>query len=82
MLSFLLFSFLLYNIFICIPYSFLDNSFNIYAKCPLKANTKHIMRDATESVESIGYGLFAVIKALFSNRNYLELIINNIQLYQ
>ena len=44
------------------------------------------MRDAKESVNSIGYkyGLFAVIQALFSNRNDLELIMNYIQkqLYQ
>ena len=43
------------------------------------ANTP--MRDATECVnsESIGYGLFAVIKAIFSNPNDLELIVNYIQ---
>ena len=34
---------------------------------------KHL-RDATESVDSIGYGLFAAIKALSSSRNDLELI--------
>ena len=39
------------------------NSFNIYTKCPLNgilANTKTHMQDATECVNSIGYGLFAV----------------------
>ena len=67
------------------PLTFLDNSFNIYTKCPLKgtlANTKTHIRDATESVDTIGYGLltFAVIlKALFSNRNDLELKMNYIQ---
>ena len=41
------------------------------------------MWDATEYVNSIGYGLFAVIKAIFNNRNDLELIMNYIQtIYQ
>ena len=36
-------------------------------------------RDATECVISIGYGLFAVNEAIFSNLNDLELIMNSIQ---
>ena len=71
MLSFL--SFLLYDFFHM--YSFIIFG---QLKGPL-ANKKTHMRDVTGSVNSIGYGLFAVIKALFSNRNYLELIMNNIQ---
>ena len=72
-------SFLLYNMyyFIC-----LDNSFNIYTKCPLNgvlANTKTYMRDVTECVNSIGYGLIAVVKAIVSIRNGLELFLNYIQ---
>ena len=37
------------------------------------------MRDATDCTNSIGYGLFAVIKAIFSNNNDLKLIMNYIQ---
>ena len=33
------------------------------------------MRDATESINSIGYGMFAVIEVIFSNRNDMELIL-------
>ena len=36
------------------------------------------MRDATEYMNSIGYALFAVIKAIFSNPNALEMIMNYI----
>ena len=36
------------------------------------------MRDATECNNLIGYALFAVIKAIFSNPNGLEMIMNNI----
>ena len=81
-ISVLFFSFLLYNIFICILYSFLENSFNIYTKCSLNgtlANTKMHIQYATESVNSIGYGLFAVIKTLFSNQNDLDLMMNFIR---
>ena len=56
--------------------------FKIYTKCPVHcklANTKTHMRDATECTNSIGYGLFAVIKAIFSNQNDFELIVNYIQ---
>ena len=37
------------------------------------------MRDATECVNSIAHGLFAAIKAIFSNQNDLKLIMNYIQ---
>ena len=36
------------------------------------------MRDATEYINSIGYALFAVIIAIFSNGNGLEMIMNYI----
>ena len=42
------------------------------------ANTKTHMRDATECINSIGYGLFAVIKAIFSKRNDSEFIMNDL----
>ena len=64
------------------PLNMLDNTLNIYTKCPLNgtlANTKTHMRDATECINSIGYGLFAVIKVIFSNRNDLEFIVNYFQ---
>ena len=41
----------------------LENSFNIYTKCPSNgtlSNTKTHMRDATEWINSIGYAFFAV----------------------
>ena len=59
------------------------NSFNIYTKCPLNgtlANAKMHIRDATECLKSIGYELFTVIKALCSNQNDLEFIMNYFQL--
>ena len=43
----------------------MENSFNIYTKCPSNgalSNKKTHMRDATECISSIGYALFAVIK--------------------
>ena len=64
------------------PLISLDNRFNIYTKCPLNgtlANTKTHMRDVTECVYSIGYVLLAVIKAIVSNRNDLDLVMNYIQ---
>ena len=36
------------------------------------------MREATECINSIGYALFAVIKAIFRNPNGLEMIMNYI----
>ena len=33
------------------------------------------MRDTTECINSIGYALFAVIKAIFIKRNILEMIV-------
>ena len=36
------------------------------------------MRDTFECINSIGYALFAVIKAIFINRNGLEMIMNYI----
>ena len=36
------------------------------------------MRDAMDCINSIGYGLFAVINAIFSKQNDLELIKNYI----
>ena len=36
------------------------------------------MRDATECINAIGYALFAVIKAILSNPNGLEMIMNYI----
>ena len=36
------------------------------------------MRDATECIYSIGYALFAVIKAIIGNPNGLEMIMNYI----
>ena len=42
------------------------------------ANTKIHIRDATECINSIGYGLLAVIKVIFSRQNDLKLIINHI----
>ena len=36
------------------------------------------MGDATECIKSIGNALFAVFKAIFSNPNGLEMIMNNI----
>ena len=68
--------------FICILQSYLDNTFNIDTKCLLNgtlANTKTHMRDATECINSIGYGLFSVIKVIFSNRNDLEFIVKYFQ---
>ena len=66
-------------------------AFNIYTKCSngTLSNTKAHMRDATDS---IGYALFAVIKgvrrkdqesiqsskAIFSNPNGLEMLMNYI----
>ena len=38
------------------------------------------MRDTTECINSIGYALFAVIKAIFINRNSLEMIMNFIKI--
>ena len=43
------------------------------------SNTKTHMRDATECINSVGYALFVVIKAIFSNPNGSEMIINYIQ---
>ena len=37
------------------------------------------MRDATECINSIGYALFAVIKAISRNPNGLEMIMNYIR---
>ena len=34
------------------------------------------MRDATQLINSIGYALFAFIKAIYSNPNDLEMIMN------
>ena len=54
----------------------LENSFNIYSKCSSNgtlSNTKTHMRDATEGFNSIRYALFAVIQAIFSNPNGLEI---------
>ena len=48
-------------------------AFYIYTKCPSNgtfSNTKTHMRDVTECINSIGYALFAVIKAIFSNQNW------------
>ena len=42
-------------------------------------NTEMHMRDATECINSIRYGLFAAIKAIFSNWGNLELILKYIQ---
>ena len=56
-------------------------SFNIYTKCTSNgtlSNTKTKMRDATECINLIGYALFAVIKAIISNPNGLEMIMNYI----
>ena len=36
------------------------------------------MRDATECINSVGYALFAVIKAIFCTPNGLEMIMNYI----
>ena len=58
------------------PLSIIAKQFNIYTKCPSNgtlSNTKTHMRDATECTNSIGYALFAVIKAIFSNPNALEM---------
>ena len=47
------------------PLALLENSFNIYTKCPSNgalSNTKTHMRDVTECINSIEYALFAVIK--------------------
>ena len=60
----------------------LVNNFNMYTKCPLNetlANSKTHMRDARECINSIGYVLFAVIKAIFSNRYDFDLIMNYVQ---
>ena len=43
------------------------------------ANTKTHIRDARECINSIEYVLFAVVKAIFSNRYDLDLIMNYIQ---
>ena len=40
------------------------------------ANTKTYPRDATECINLIGCVLFAIIKAIFSNGNDLDLIMN------
>ena len=37
------------------------------------------MRDATECINSLGYALFAVIKAIFNNPNGLKMIMKYIQ---
>ena len=74
----------IYNIFKCSLKICLDISFNIYTKCPLNGtltNTKTHIQDAIECVNSIGYGLVAVIKAIFSNRKDLEFIMNYIQTF-
>ena len=44
-----------------------------------QTGTKTHMRDATEYTNSVWYALFAVIKAIFSNPNGLEMIMNYIQ---
>ena len=77
MLSF--FCHFIYDIFKFSLLSCFYISFNIYTKSSLNGaltNTKTHIQDATECVNSIGYGLFAVIKAIFSNRNDLEFIMN------
>ena len=64
------------------PLIIFDNRFNIYTKCPLHgtlANTNTHMLDARECINSIAHGLFAVIKAIISNQNDLNLIMNYIQ---
>ena len=58
-----------------------ENSFNIYTKCTSNgtlSDTKTQMRDATECINLIGYALFVVIKAIISNPNGLEMIMNYI----
>ena len=63
------------------PLTMLGQHFNI-VKVPLKWDiSKHekYMRDATECINSIVYGLLDVIKAIFSNGNELELIMNYIK---
>ena len=58
-------SVLLYHVITCVLQALLENSFNIYTKCPPNgtlSNTKTHMRNATECINSIGYALFAVIK--------------------
>ena len=59
-----------------------EQYFNIYTKCPFNgtlANSKTHMRDAMECLNSIGYELFAVIKAIYNNQNDLEFIMNYFQ---
>ena len=63
------------------PLSINAKKINIYAKCPsigTLSNMKTHMRDATECINSIGYALFAVIKAIFSDPNGFEMIMNYI----
>ena len=63
------------------PLSIIGKSFNIYTKClpnGTSSNVKTHMRDATECTNSIGYALFAVIKAKFSKPNGFDMIINYI----
>ena len=72
-----MFSFLFVH-FYCIIFSHV--SFNHYTKWSINetlSNTKRHTRVATECINSIGYALFAVLKAIFSNPNGLEKIMND-----
>ena len=54
----------------------------MYTMCPLNetlAISKTHLRDARECINSIGYVLFAVIKAIFSNQNDFDLIMKYVQ---
>ena len=59
------------------PLSIIAKQINIHTKCSSNwtlSNMKTLMRDATEFISSIGYALFAVIKAILSNPNGFEMI--------
>ena len=77
--AFISFSSILFHLFqiiTCILLALLENSFNIYTKCPFNgtlSNTNTHMRDATECINSIGYALFAAIKSIFSDQTDLEI---------
>ena len=62
-------------IFSYVCFNHVWTSFNIYTKCPLNgtlANAKTHMRDVTECINAIGYGLSAVIKAIIQQPKLFE----------